>query len=87
MRRRGGHASGAGSPIFFRCPVERRLGEHVFHDVERTGRVKPYRPSRALGSRSMHERHEYRCRTCGHVGWTNHIDILKKPLGEEAITS
>ena len=78
-----GRSAGTGSPVWFRCAVARREGpgddrEHV---VVRTGRERPYRTRRyqTLGYRSDNVTREYRC-TCGHVGWSNHLDLRNAPL-------
>lgn len=75
-------SSGAGSPVWFNCAKARGYGtSRNNHTWVRTGRTRPYRPSygTALGTRSMLFAHEYRC-SCGHVGWTNHVDILHSPI-------
>lgn len=74
-----GQSAGAGSPVWFRCHRD-RMGD--YHGpgsrVELTGREKPYphRRGHALGSRSTRTLREYRC-TCGHVGWSNHVDLAE----------
>lgn len=76
-------SAGAGSPVFFRCPGARyealwslyRDEDMRQHDVVLTGRTKPYKPPRALGSRSTFVSREYECQACGHVGWSNHVDL------------
>lgn len=72
-------SAGPGSPISFKCHRERLgYGRLAGHTVVRTGLTRRYRPSRysALGQRSMTTSHQYRC-SCGHVGWSNHKDILR----------
>lgn len=72
-----GQSAGAGSPVWFRCAQARREGRYgQEHNVELTGRSKPYRASKghALGTRSSYKTREYRC-SCGHVGWSNHVDL------------
>lgn len=77
-----GTNAGTGQPITFRCANERReWPKRGRHSVVRTGRVKK-RPYRALGQRMLMEAHEYRCLTCGHVGWSGHVDVLRQPLEE-----
>ena len=77
-----GQSAGAGSPAYFACPGERQSWRGERHDVQRTGMTRPYRAARyqALGIRSLTTSHQYRCTTCGHEGWTNHMDILKARL-------
>lgn len=83
-------SSGTGQPITFKCsecrksggayaPERRRMGLNTV----RTGRTAPLASSQRGrgGARVMQERHEYRCNTCSHVGWTRHKDILRKPIG------
>jgi hypothetical protein len=78
-------AAGTGSPVFFHCTIARRGGDwrdsarYEGHDVTRTGRTRPRRSPAVVGTRSMLTEHEYRC-SCGHVGWTNHRDILTRPI-------
>lgn len=75
---------GTGSPIIFHCPKWRRRWAHTRkapgsrpHRVELTGRQRPYSPAwgNGLGTRSTRISREYRCRDCGHVGWSNHRDL------------
>lgn len=74
------------SPISFQCSAGRRniswrdRGERNEHEVVRTGRTKP-NPSRRRGQRTLGELHEYEC-SCGHIGWTKHVEILYRPLKE-----
>ena len=82
-----GRGAGTGSPGWFRCHDERRgLGDPSGknHTVKLTGRSKPYHAKRMLGSRSDFVTREYEC-SCGHVGWSNHIDLAyragEKPQG------
>jgi hypothetical protein len=69
---------GTGSPVFFRCHSCRSTirggidGEFVL-----TGRVRPSRFSGPVGSRSTFVTREYTC-SCGHTGWSNHIDLAIK---------
>jgi hypothetical protein len=85
-------SAGPGSPITFMCHKLRTKHSYAVryfaqndHRVTRTGRTRPYWPQRgsALGQRSMLTSHEYIC-TCGHRGWSNHIDILRTPVDEIA---
>lgn len=76
-----GKGLGTGSPISFKCYRDRlgygRVGGHI---VRRTGAERTYRPKMysALGARSTAVAREYRC-TCGHVGWSAHIDLARYP--------
>ncbi len=76
------------TPHYLNCPVARRNRDfrtgHLpgGHVIRRTGRTKP-RTTRRPGQRTLDTSHEYRC-TCGHVGWTTHMDILQRPLTKEA---
>jgi hypothetical protein len=47
------------------------------HHVTLTGRERPYRRKGVMGSRSTHVSREYRC-SCGHVGWSNHVDLARR---------
>lgn len=69
--------NGTGHPDRLRCakckPYRLRLFEpNRGLRLEATGRTKP----RYVGGgpRTTDRRIEYRCRDCGHVGWTTHID-------------
>lgn len=78
------------TPYFFEChearkiyygtrsstgdPVTRTRIERAQHRVTLTGRTKPRRHPRGGGFRSSDVQREYRC-SCGHVGWSSHIDL------------
>jgi predicted RNA-binding Zn-ribbon protein involved in translation (DUF1610 family) len=82
-----GRSAGPGSPLTFRCATCRSLPDFIVREagwkygrnVVRTGRERERRPNKgsALGVRSLREQHEYRCKDCGHVGWSRHTDILR----------
>ena len=82
---------GTGYPVAFVCPVARRnralwSGEEKGalppgHDaIVRTGRTKPVKKGKGH-PRKLWTSHEYRCE-CGHVGWTNHVQIVRYPVEE-----
>lgn len=73
---------GTGTPIHFMCwqaRRERRAYEYSSpryrpsHVVELTGRTRS-NPSHNRHTRISGTVREYRC-GCGHVGWSNHIDL------------
>lgn len=79
-------ASGSGVPLWFKCPVQRREDAWAWparsdrrHDQTRTGRTKPPPNPNRGNPRKLRESHEFVC-SCGHVGWSCHVDILHKPL-------
>jgi len=80
--------AGAGSPVFFRCSACRSTlhprGHGEGFNVTLTGRVRPtrHRRYRARGVRSTGVDREYRCNDCGHVGWSNHIDLAERAFRE-----
>lgn len=81
-----GRSAGAGSPVWFRCHACRStLVNDRSSTYELTGRTKPYKRSKysMLGSRSTTTAYEYRC-SCGHVGWSNHIDLARKAASAAA---
>ena len=82
----GGKGSGTGSPNWFRCWADRRTGRHVrgHHEVSLTGRTRPFKPARGLGSRSVLTAYEYRC-SCGHLGWSAHVDLAYMAGDNEAL--
>jgi hypothetical protein len=70
-----GRSASTGSPVYFRCYRVRRT-EGLDHEITLTGRTRPYRPKRMIGSRSEFTSFEYRC-SCGHIGWSNHRDLAR----------
>lgn len=89
MGRRG---LGTGQPLMFRCAQQRRdrmwpdsydATDHL-HLVVRTGRTRGPGVEHEMPtySRMMQTSHEYRC-SCGHVGWTRHNGILRRPIEGE----
>jgi predicted RNA-binding Zn-ribbon protein involved in translation (DUF1610 family) len=71
-----GTNAGTGQPLSLRCAKCRRwnsTGEDRSRgfDLEATGRT---RPAAHRGVRQTNRRIEYRCKGCGHVGWTQHLD-------------
>jgi hypothetical protein len=87
----GGKNSGTGWPHDLRCSACKRSTNNwkqpsrVGFNLEATGHVRNWsaRGRVALGARGMGYQVEYRCRDCGHIGWTRHIDArrLLKRLG------
>jgi hypothetical protein len=68
--------------VWFHCHACRSTLVHNQRTrVELTGRKRPYRNRGAMGTRSCHTSREYRCE-CGHVGWSNHIDLARRELGD-----
>jgi hypothetical protein len=79
-------SAGTGSPVWFRCWACRStLVRDTHSTVELTGRTKPSprRKHHTLGLRSTMTLREYRC-SCGHVGWSNHIDLERMERYAEA---
>ncbi len=70
------------TPAFFRCPIARDtlVNVRTEHMVGLTGRTKKRR--RGAGSRRTSDTdREYVC-SCGHVGWSTHIDLERFALME-----
>ena len=68
-----GTNAGTGQPITLRCGkcrITRSWREGGF-DLEATGKT---RPATRRGIRLTNRKIEYRCRECGHVGWSQHMD-------------
>jgi hypothetical protein len=81
-----GSNAGTGQPLHFFCVKCRkgrgwdgRQSNRRGWNVVRTGRTKPYNGGN-LGTRGLDTFHEYKCPDCGHVGWSRHVDIARKPL-------
>ena len=75
-----GSNNGTGQPYWFRCSKCRstiRGGDGGWlGDAELTGRRREHPGKR--GARITGIAREYRCRSCGHVGWSAHIDLCHK---------
>jgi hypothetical protein len=84
-----GTNAGTGCPIAFACAVARRekAADELLrrqprrHDVVLTGRERPARINRNARMDSVTR--EYRC-SCGHVGWSRHIDLKLRALRPSA---
>jgi hypothetical protein len=77
-----GSNNGTGQPNWFRCSKCRstvRGGHHCgfANDVELTGEQRPHR-SKKGGARITHIDRQYRCLSCGHVGWSCHVELADK---------
>lgn len=75
-----GTNAGTGYPLTLRCAKckrgrdYRRLSEMcVGTNLEATGRTRP-KPQGRGAYRSASQFVQYRCRDCGHVGWSTHSD-------------
>lgn len=80
-----GTNAGTGQPISFQCSACRAKKSHLnnYHyphgyrnDVTLTGRVKKLNDGRSRG-RSSNCLREYKCKHCGHKGWSRHSDLGK----------
>lgn len=85
-----GSNAGTGWPLTVRCAKCKRgrdwrnsIDEGT--DLVRTSRTKPYTGGNR-GARGLSTFHEYRCRVCKHVGWSRHVDIMRKPLETDVTT-
>jgi hypothetical protein len=87
-----GRSAGAGHPLTLRCArckVGRdwRAHEAKGINLEATGHVRPGRKPRGP-MRSLGYAVQYRCRDCGHVGWSQHTDaerLLKQKEARDAL--
>ena len=82
-----GRSAGTGSPVWFHCGAARRTRWHERqYTVTLTGRTRPYKSPKGscIGSRSVFTSYEYRCDSCGHVGWSNHMDLAEQAMDAEA---
>lgn len=74
-------SAGPGSPISFVCWKGRqdwrtKAAHRNVYAVTLTGQSRPYKTAfgSSLGLRSTFTSREYCCE-CGHVGWSNHVDL------------
>jgi hypothetical protein len=83
---------GTGYPNFFECSKARRIyygnrssrgdevtrtsRERAAHVVTLTGRQRPTKPGKGHPRKSW-TTFEYRC-SCGHVGWSSHIELERR---------
>ena len=73
-----GANNGTGNPMYFACAKarkERSYREREGHVVELTGRSKA--AGRRGGIRNSDRSREYKC-SCGHVGWSRHVDLERR---------
>jgi len=73
-----GTNAGTGYPLTFRCAKCKSKRHKRSTNYIATGRVRPIsksRYSRHIGSRQTNRMLEYKCLTCGHVGWSQHSDM------------
>lgn len=71
-----GTNAGTGQPITLKCSQCRKTRWRR-SDLEATGRTKPVPRKRwgsQIGVRQTNRLIEYRCLTCSHVGWSQHVD-------------
>lgn len=68
-----GTNAGTGQPLTLRCGKCRRWrgGHREGTNLEATGKL---RPAEHRGVRQTNRLIQYRCKDCGHVGWSQHID-------------
>lgn len=75
-----GANNGTGQPYWFRCSqcrsTVRGSDGGWAGDVDLTGRRRPHRGK--VGARITSIDREYACRSCGHVGWSAHLDLCIK---------
>lgn len=75
-------SSGTGHPLTLRCAKCRinrdwRRSTTPDTNLEATGRTKECKKWTAGGIRQAKQYIEYRCRTCGHVGWSKHTQAQR----------
>lgn len=76
-----GANNGTGQPYWFRCSACRRThalggGGHV-KDVALTGKTRKYTGGNR-GPRGSRTHYQYVCHTCGHEGWSRHVELERK---------
>jgi hypothetical protein len=87
-----GSNGGTGYPNWLRCAKCRKSRtfrpDRTGANLEATGRTKPLRGHHS-GYRCTNRQIEYRCRECGHIGWTKHMDaerLLKRSPASALVT-
>lgn len=84
---------GTGYPMFFMCAKARQIWwqdsgrttlERRQHVTELTGRTRPTKRNGKGHPRKSWTTFEYRC-TCGHVGWSSHIELERQAQRERII--
>jgi hypothetical protein len=77
-----GTNAGTGYPLTLRCTRCKVGRPRGGFDLKATGRTKPIPPHKPQGGyRCTNRMIEYKCETCGHVGWSRHSDgerLLKR---------
>lgn len=83
--------NGTGCPLTLRCAKCKHMRDWRYdHDkgihLEATGRQRPLPKSQRGGCHrgQLHYLLEYRCRDCGHVGWSRHATMLRLLKKKEA---
>lgn len=73
-----GSNNGTGQPNWFRCSKCRTTlrSRDGGWRATLTGRKRPHRGK--VGARITFVDREYTCDTCGHVGWSAHIDLCRQ---------
>ena len=72
--------TGIGQPLHFRCSKcrkARRWPQGGKTRVKLTYRTKQINDGNARG-RSTNVLREYECLDCGHIGWSRHIDLVRR---------
>lgn len=87
-----GTNAGTGKPLTLKCAKCKKIptwytdhqGKRDWHatpgTIVRTGKVRGEPKPYGSHLRMLGEHHQYECLDCGHVGWTRHVDILRKPM-------
>ena len=88
-----GSNAGTGYPLTLRCAKCKagrdweNPGDRAGENIEATGRTKPLLSSQqGRGNpRALYFRAEYRCKDCGHIGWTR-LKAIKWIAQRQGIT-
>lgn len=87
-----GSNNGTGRPFYFRCSACRKNWHRdewarKGFKVILTGRKRYANGKGNAGNRNSTHAREYRCESCGHVGWSRHSDLERLEASQRESSS